>query len=815
MGYRIVAYDKPTDKNGYIVYDQNLATRNLVSGNLNLKLTDIDDLDITVNQNNPLYDNVEPLITHIEVYEDNNLIFRGRAIKPTKEMASNGGFTREYIFEAIDAYLLDSIQRFDNDSGSSAKQYLQKLIKVHNGQFSDNYKHFELGNCNYSNSEGVVQRQIDYPTTKEAITSQLINKTGGYIRVRYDHNKQKNYIDYTKTVGVSHKYDTPISVGKNMLSAKQTIDPTGIITRLIPLGKVRPAPKITLGNDDTVDEHGVPISGAKHAVNGDWGPAIRFAAKLMGVNITDEYVGKIKRMIQGESGGSETVVNNWDSNAAAGHPSAGLLQFIEETFKHYCVKPFTTWKAGFDQLVALFNMDDWQAEVDKWQIYHAWSPNGNPRLKEVSTTTVHKTSHNTWGWPFPSVGEGHFMDAQLFGVHAGNGRPNNFHDGLDFGSIDHPGSEVHAIHGGTVTRISSDGYIGWYVVTHSRDGYDIVYQEAFSGRGNIKVSQGQTLKTGDVIGIRDTSHVHIGVTKKSWYEGYTKGHSFDPNWAWLDPLKLIKEGGQKGDKDSTSTTYEDESPQPRFNITSVNGGKDYIEDADLIRQFGIIEGVKIFDDLQDPQQIKNMGEKWLANEKKHVTKNSFEVSALELPEFDRFKVGDFYQFINPQVSKTAQLLQVVEKDIDFAHERNSSLKIADVTKSLTDYQIEDSKKIDARFRSIQNTLTQQSLTIANLSSGAMSAEKNNNQVNQSISQVSDQSTFNTKYIKDQLDKHLKDYSEIKKIIDDLPNKYATTEQLKVVSEKIDELPNKYATIEQLTALSEKVDELQKKGENNG
>lgn len=787
MGYRIMAYDKPTDKNGYIVYDQNLATRNLVSGSLNLKLTDIDDLDITVNQHNPLYDNVEPLITHIEVYEDDALIFRGRAIKPIKEMASNGGFTREYVFEAIDAYLLDSIQRFDNDSGSSAKAYLQKLIKVHNGQFSDNYKHFTLGNCDYADSEGIVQRQIDYPTTKEAITAQLISKTGGYIRVRYDHEKQINYIDYTKTIGVSHKADTPISVGKNMLSAKQTIDPTGIITKLIPLGKVQPAPKTTLGDDDTVDENGV-ATGITHAVNGDWGPAIRNAGKVMGTNISDEDVQKIKNMIQGESGGSETVVNGWDSNAQAGHPSAGVLQFTEATFKKYMVKPFTTWKKGWDQICALLNMKDWKSEVDKWQIYRSWSPNGKKRMDEVKTT--HKGSLNSWSWPFPSVGEGHFMDAQLFGVHEGNGRTNNFHDGLDFGSIDHPGSEVHAIHGGTVTRIGSDGYIGWYVVTHSRDGYDIVYQEAFSGRGNIRVSQGQTIKTGDVIGIRDTSHVHIGVTKKSWYEGYTKGHSFDPNWAWLDPLKLIKEGGQKGDSDSHSKTYEDESPQPRFNITSVNDGKDYIEDADLIRQFGIIEGTQIFDDLQDPEQIKQMGEKWLANEKLHVTKNSFEVSALELPEFDRFKVGDFYQFINPQVSKTAQLLQVVEKDIDFAHERNSSLKIADVAKSLTDYQIEDSKKIDARFKSIQKTLTQQSLTIANLSSGAMSVESNNNQVNQSINQVSEQSGFDARYLKQQLDKHLEDYAKIKKIIDDLPNKYATTEQLKVVSEKVDKLEEK-------------------------
>ena len=432
-----MAYDKPTDKNGYIVYDQNLATRNLVSGSLNLKLTDIDDLDLTVNQLNPLYDRVEPLITHIEVYEDDELIFRGRAIKPTKEMASNGGFTREYIFEAIDAYLLDSIQRFDNDSGSSAKQYLQKLIKVHNEQLDDNYKHFQLGNCDYSDKDGIVQRQIDYPTTKEAITAQLINKNGGYIRVRYDHDKQINYLDYTKTIGVSHKADTPISVGRNMLSAKQTIDPTGIITRLIPLGKVQPAPKTTLGNDDTVNEDGV-ATGVTHAVNGDWTQAIKNAAKVMGVNITDEYVQKIKNMIRGESNGSETVVNGWDANAQAGHPSAGLLQFVESTFQNYMVKPFTTWKSGFDQLCALFNMNDWKAEVDKWQIYHSWSPNGKRRLTEVSSTTTHKGSLNSWGWPFPSVGEGHFISAQLFGVHPGNGRTNNFHDGLDFGSIDHP-----------------------------------------------------------------------------------------------------------------------------------------------------------------------------------------------------------------------------------------------------------------------------------------------------------------------------------------------------------------------------------------
>nr|WP_250634884.1 transglycosylase SLT domain-containing protein [Bacillus subtilis] len=33
-----------------------------------------------------------------------------------------------------------------------------------------------------------------------------------------------------------------------------------------------------------------------------------------------------------ESGGNPNVVNRWDSNWKAGHPSQGLMQFIPSTF---------------------------------------------------------------------------------------------------------------------------------------------------------------------------------------------------------------------------------------------------------------------------------------------------------------------------------------------------------------------------------------------------------------------------------------------------------------------------------------------------
>ncbi|MFF3145277.1 transglycosylase SLT domain-containing protein, partial [Streptomyces sp. NPDC057927] len=50
----------------------------------------------------------------------------------------------------------------------------------------------------------------------------------------------------------------------------------------------------------------------------------------------------IHRNIMRESSGDPWAINNWDSNAAAGTPSKGLLQVIPPTFKAYHV-PGTSW----------------------------------------------------------------------------------------------------------------------------------------------------------------------------------------------------------------------------------------------------------------------------------------------------------------------------------------------------------------------------------------------------------------------------------------------------------------------------------------
>ena len=179
---------------------------------------------------------------------------------------------------------------------------------------------------------------------------------------------------------------------------------------------------------------------------------------------------------------------------------------------------------------------------------------------ETTTETTTTTTSGGWGWPFPDVGEGNFMQVQRFGNDGGY-RQNGFHDGLDFGSVDHPGRDVHAIHGGKVTIKSYMGGLGNYVVI-SGGGYNVVYQEAFSSASNIIVNVGDTVKVGDVIGYRDTNHLHVGVTKADF--NVAVGKSFTNDGTWLDPLELIKNGPSDTDTETSSETNSNSNTQEYY-----------------------------------------------------------------------------------------------------------------------------------------------------------------------------------------------------------------------------------------------------------
>lgn len=792
--YTIVGYNGPRTKNSNTIYDVSQQVF-VDKAKLTLKANEIDDLEITVNNKNHwLYTHHKPFKTHVEVYDDKTLIFRGRMLKPTNEMQSSGLLSHTYTFESIEAYLLDSAQRFYVNADMTATDLLKHILKWHNKDVSVSHQ-VEIRKNDFEKDKKTHYIKIEPTTTWSALNNILVKKFGGKLNFFFDSKKHKNYLDYLDTSkkeytdSISHT-SPMLKIGSNLKSITYEQDPTNVITRLVPLGAEIKPKKVRLGDDTTLEtdsEGHVIVSGATKKVHGSWRSAIRNAAKLMDANVTATDVKNILGLIQQESSGNEKAVNGWDSNAKKGTPSKGLLQFIKTTFDHYAVKGFTNWLSGFDQLMAFFNIPTWKDEATKYAKYKSWSPpflkprftNGPPHKY---TSKKHLKTLNKWGWPFPSAGKGSFMSGQLFGYHAGNGRRNNFHDGLDFGSVDHQGSAVHAIHGGSVIKVDYDPYIGWYILTHSSDGYDIIYQEAFSSKSQIKKTSG-SFKTGDVLGYRDTSHLHIGICKKpyKWSDGYS--HSFE-KWHWLDPLKLIEHGGQKGDKASSAKYYTPKKTGERINIKSVNKGKDYLlagkpilKTNDMLDAFGYIAKNKVFDDAKTPGDLLKKAKAWLKKQETNYNKESYKISALELPRFDKFKVGHLYPTSTMgMVLNKDKYLQIVQKEIDIPNSPyNSSLEIGERRTGIADYQVETNNTFKKQIESLEHSMLGLSQTVSSVQSDSNDLEDkvdaNRDHADAQVSRAKGNTFFlrkdfkkYQKDVKKQNDKNKKDFDKFKETL---------------------------------------------------
>ena len=86
-----------------------------------------------------------------------------------------------------------------------------------------------------------------------------------------------------------------------------------------------------------------------------WRSHVERALKANGIEPTAFRVSKILETIKRESNGDPNAINNWDSNAMAGHPSIGLMQTIGPTFEAYKHAGHNNIRNGYDNLLAAIN----------------------------------------------------------------------------------------------------------------------------------------------------------------------------------------------------------------------------------------------------------------------------------------------------------------------------------------------------------------------------------------------------------------------------------------------------------------------------
>src|SRR5690606_38053033 len=132
-----------------------------------------------------------------------------------------------------------------------------------------------------------------------------------------------------------------------------------------------------------------------------------------------------------------------------------------------------------------------------------------------------------------------------------------------------------------------------------------------------------------------------------------------------------------------------DASQARLTIAEVNNGIDYLDDLELQKEFGIIGGTIIFDDVTQPNILKTRGEQFLANQKAAAVRYDItpvDVSLID-ESFDSFECGNWHQVVNP-VFAIDETVQIIEQKIDIKEPQKCSLTIGEKYKTLTRYQVE-------------------------------------------------------------------------------------------------------------------------------
>lgn len=122
-------------------------------------------------------------------------------------------------------------------------------------------------------------------------------------------------------------------------------------------------------------------------------------------------------------------------------------------------------------------------------------------------------------------------------------------------------------------------------------------------------------------------------------------------------------------------------------IASLNNGLDYLEDI-AVNTYGVIEQTIEFPDVEDPTQLKQLGQEKLSTLSTPVYKMDTNVLDLSTIGVDSstFIVGTDTNIINEAINFNENFT-IIEKDVDLIQPQNCKITLNDKFESLTDRQI--------------------------------------------------------------------------------------------------------------------------------
>ena len=203
----------------------------ILSGRLQQSLNQSGSLRFTVGKN-CIWDTNSyiPMKSIFELYQDDDLIFRGRAFAPKADLYKRVTIDCEGDF----AFFNDTYQEPFEFFGT-VRDFLAQIISFHNTQVEDSKK-FILGRVTVipDNETGKIVRSSDsYMNTMQMLHNKLFNtELGGYMWVR--HEQSGTYLDYLADMGDVNEQAVVQSI--NLMSAEKELTAESFATVIVPIG---------------------------------------------------------------------------------------------------------------------------------------------------------------------------------------------------------------------------------------------------------------------------------------------------------------------------------------------------------------------------------------------------------------------------------------------------------------------------------------------------------------------------------------------------------------------------------------------------
>ncbi len=213
-----------------ILHDLREEDRRLVSAKLYFESNKVDRFGFEILPTHPCFNNIKKLKSIISVFAIKNTneyekLFEGRIPELDKDFNNIG----EAEAEGVLSYFRDSIQRPFEFHDITPEDFLKEIVNRHN-EGVDETKRFEVGDVTVTGN--LYRMNEKYVTTLEILNDRLIDRLGGYFRVRYV--GEKKIIDYLKDFdGVNAQ---TIEFGENLLDLTQVTTAADVYSVVIPIG---------------------------------------------------------------------------------------------------------------------------------------------------------------------------------------------------------------------------------------------------------------------------------------------------------------------------------------------------------------------------------------------------------------------------------------------------------------------------------------------------------------------------------------------------------------------------------------------------